>query len=80
MTRLDAGAWAPDRWALRARRGRSTERAHLNVRERSADGSNAAISVQASGAGYEEAPGEDRGFVAEEESGIGHVTCDDLSL
>jgi hypothetical protein len=29
---------------------------------------------------HEEAPGEDRGFVAEEESGIGHVTCNDLSL
>jgi hypothetical protein len=45
-----------------------------------ADGRNAAISVQASGVGHEEAPGEDRGFVAEEESGIGMSRCDDLWL
>jgi hypothetical protein len=29
---------------------------------------------------HEEAPGEDRGFVAEEESGIGMSRCDDLWL
>ena len=64
----------PGAWALMARRGRSTERAHFSVRERSADGRNAAISVQSPGSRHvpacrhEEAPGEDRGFVAEEES------------
>jgi hypothetical protein len=53
---------------VRGRRRGSTERAHFLVRKRGAHRDNAPIAVQVPDAGHEEAPGEDRGFVAEEES------------
>jgi hypothetical protein len=42
---------------------------------------NEALAVQAPAARHEEAPGEDRGFIAEEDfPGIVHVRCGDLLL